>query len=261
MFVDLEIPVRMPPAITVPAEAVIDAGTRKTVFVDRGEGRFEPRPVETGWMMGGRVEITKGLMEGENIVVSGNFLVDSESRMQLAAAGIYGAWHVDPVCAMHVDEGKAKAAGKTVDHEGKTYYFCSDDCVGKFRKEPAKYLKGVGSTAKVESPKPAPTSHGGHEKHAAPATAGAQKEEAAAESDDLPIDPVCGMVVDPMTARAANRVSEHKGKTYYFCADMCKKRFDANPAAFLAKPGQGGMEAGQEGHGEHGKDAHGGHGK
>ena len=261
MFVDLEIPVRMPPAITVPAEAVIDAGTRKTVFVDRGEGRFEPRPVETGWMMGGRVEITKGLMEGENIVVSGNFLVDSESRMQLAAAGIYGAWHVDPVCAMHVDEGKAKAAGKTVDHGGKTYYFCSDDCVGKFRKEPAKYLKGVGSTAKVESPKPAPTSHGGHEKHAAPATAGAQKEEAAAESDDLPIDPVCGMVVDPMTARAANRVSEHKGKTYYFCADMCKKRFDANPAAFLAKPGQGGMEAGQEGHGENGKDAHGGHGK
>jgi len=261
MFVDLEIPVRMPPAITVPAEAVIDAGTRKTVFVDRGEGRFEPRPVETGWMMGGRVEITKGLMEGENIVVSGNFLVDSESRMQLAAAGIYGAWHVDPVCAMNVDEGKAKAAGKTVDHGGKTYYFCSDDCVGKFRKEPAKYLKGVGSTAKVESPKPAPTSHGGHEKHAAPATAGAQKEEAAAESDDLPIDPVCGMVVDPMTARAANRVSEHKGKTYYFCADMCKKRFDANPAAFLAKPGQGGMEAGQEGHGENGKDAHGGHGK
>ena len=56
-------------------------------------------------------------------------------------------------------------------------------------------------------------------------------------------------------------MSEHKGKTYYFCADMCKKRFDANPAAFLAKPGQGGMEAGQNGHGEKGKEAHGGHGK
>ena len=53
MFVDVEIPVRMPPAVTVPVEAVIDAGTRKTVFVDRGEGRFEPRPVETGWRWGG----------------------------------------------------------------------------------------------------------------------------------------------------------------------------------------------------------------
>jgi Cu(I)/Ag(I) efflux system membrane fusion protein len=230
MFVDLEIPVRMPAAINVPAEAVIDAGTRKTVFVDRGEGRFEPRPVETGWRMGDRVEITKGLMEGESIVVSGNFLVDSESRMQLAAAGIYGAWHVDPVCAMQVDEGKAKAAGKTVDHGGKTYYFCSDDCVGKFRKEPAKYLKAAGPTAKKEMPKPARAAHGGHEKPVA-AAGGAPKEDASAESDDLPIDPVCGMVVDPMTARAANRVSEHKGKTYYFCADMCKQRFDANPAA------------------------------
>ncbi|MBP2669214.1 MAG: efflux transporter, family, subunit [Deltaproteobacteria bacterium] len=241
MFVDLEIPVRMPPAVTVPVEAVIDAGTRKTVFVDRGEGRFEPRPVETGWRMGGRVEIVRGLMPGESIVVSGNFLVDSESRMQLAAAGIYGAWHVDPVCGMHVDEGKAKAAGKTVDHGGKTYYFCSDDCMARFRGEPAKYLKEAGPTAKKETPKPAPQAHGRQEKHAAPAAAGAQKEEAAAESDDLPIDPVCGMVVDPMTARAANRVSEHKGKTYYFCADMCKQRFDANPATYLAKPGQGGM--------------------
>jgi len=260
MFVDLEIPVLMPPAVTVPVEAVIDAGTRKTVFVDRGEGRLEPRPVETGLQMGDRVEIIRGLMPGESIVVSGNFLVDSESRMKLAAAGIYGAWHVDPVCAMHVDEGKAKAAGKTVDHGGKTYYFCSDECVAKFRKEPAKYLKGVGTTAKKETPKPAPMAHGGHEKPAAPAVAGDPKE-AAAESDDLPIDPVCGMLVNPAEAAAAGRVGEHKGKSYFFCADMCKKRFDANPAAFLAKPGQGGMGDGQEGHGGHGKDAHGGHGK
>ena len=135
-----------------------------------------------GWATGSRS--SKGLTEGEKIVVSGNFLIDSESRMQLAAAGIYGAWHVDPVCAMHVDEGKAKAAGKTVDHGGMTYYFCSDDCVAKFRKDPAKYVKGA-----------------------------APKAETARESDGLPVDPVCGMVVDPMTARAANRVGEHKGKT------------------------------------------------
>jgi len=260
MFVDLEIPVRMPSSLNVPAEAVIDTGMRKTVFVDRGNGVFEPREVETGRRLGDRVEIVGGLIPGESIVVSGNFLVDSESRMKLAAAGIYGASHVDPVCGMHVDEGKAKAAGKTVDHGGKTYYFCSDECVGKFRKEPAKYLKEASPKAKKETPKPTPMAHGGNGKPAAPAAAGAPKE-AAAKSDEIPIDPVCGMVVDPAEAKAAGRVSEHKGKTYYFCADMCKKRFDANPGAFLAKPGQGGMGMGQEDQGEHGKDAHGGHGK
>jgi Cu+-exporting ATPase len=61
--------------------------------------------------------------------------------MQLAAAGIYGAWHVDPVCAMHVDEGKAKAAGNTVDHGGMTYYFCSDECKKTFDKDPARYAQ------------------------------------------------------------------------------------------------------------------------
>jgi len=261
MFVDLEVPVRYSSVLAVPADAVIDTGMRKTVFVDRGNGVFEPREVETGRRLGDRVEIVGGLTPGESIVVSGNFLVDSESRMKLAAAGIYGASHVDPVCGMHVDEGKAKAAGKTVDHGGKTYYFCSDECVGKFRKEPAKYLKGAGPKAKKETPKPAPTAHGGNGKPAAPAAAGSPPKDTSAKSDEIPIDPVCGMVVDPAEAKAAGRVSEHKGKTYYFCADMCKKRFDANPGAFLAKPGQGGMGMGQEDQGEHGKDAHGGHGK
>ncbi len=112
--------------------------------------------------MGRRVEIVRGLMPGESIVVSGDFLLDSESRMQLAAAGIYGAWHGDPVCGMQVDEGKAKAAGKTVDHGGKTYSFCRDECVGKFRKEPAKYLKEAGPTANRGMPNPAPSANGGH---------------------------------------------------------------------------------------------------
>jgi YHS domain-containing protein len=259
MFVDLEVPVRYASVLAMPADAVIDTGMRKTVFVDRGNGVFEPREVETGRRLGDRVEIVRGLMPGESIVVSGNFLVDSESRMKLAAAGIYGASHVDPVCGMYVDEGKAKAAGRTVDYAGKTFYFCSDECVGRFRKEPAKYLKEAGPSAKKETPKPVPMARGGLERTAA-ATADTPKE-ASAKSDDLPIDPVCGMLVDPAEAKSAGRVSEHKGRTYYFCADMCKKRFDANPAAFLAKPGQGGMGAGQEGHGEHGKDGHSGPGK
>lgn len=45
-------------------------------------------------------------------------------------------------------------------------------------------------------------------------------------------DPVCGMQIDP--AKAAGK-SDHKGKTYYFCSDHCKKTFDANPEAVLNK--------------------------
>jgi membrane fusion protein, copper/silver efflux system len=81
MFVDVELPVALPPAVAVPVDAVIDAGLTKTVFVEREDGTFEPREVETGWRFGDRVEIRKGLMSGERIVTSGTFLLDSESRM------------------------------------------------------------------------------------------------------------------------------------------------------------------------------------
>ena len=90
LFVEVEVPVTRPPAITVPADAVVDSGDKKTVYVAKGDGVFEPRRVETGWRAGDQVEIVKGLMAGEKIVVSGTFLIDSESRMKAAAAGIYG---------------------------------------------------------------------------------------------------------------------------------------------------------------------------
>ena len=84
MFVDVEFPVDLPATIVVPADAIVDSGLRKTVFVDRGSGYFEPRLVETGWRAGDDVEVTKGLMPGERIVISGTFFVDSESRMKAA---------------------------------------------------------------------------------------------------------------------------------------------------------------------------------
>jgi membrane fusion protein, copper/silver efflux system len=137
MFVDVELPIQIPPALSVPAEALLDTGLRKTVFVDRGDGYFEPRRVETGQRVGDRIEITRGLMDGERIVVSGNFLVDSESRMRLAAAGLPEDYLLDPVCGMGVDP--SKAAEKTV-YRGQTYYFCNPSCKESFLKNPSKYL-------------------------------------------------------------------------------------------------------------------------
>jgi hypothetical protein len=85
MFVDVEFPIDLPSTLAVPADAIVDSGLHKTVFVDRGNGNFEPRQVETGSRIGDDIQVTKGLVPGERIVISGTFLVDSESRMKAGA--------------------------------------------------------------------------------------------------------------------------------------------------------------------------------
>lgn len=72
--------------IVVPRDAVIDTGRRQHVFVARG-GMFEPRPVVLGPRVGDRVVVTQGLVEGEQIVASGTFLLDSESRLRATGGG------------------------------------------------------------------------------------------------------------------------------------------------------------------------------
>jgi Cu(I)/Ag(I) efflux system membrane fusion protein len=90
MYADVEFQVSLGTKLTVPAEAVLDSGERKTVFVDRGNGYFEPRQVTTGERADGRIQILSGLRGGERVVTSGNFLIDSESQMRAAAAGMEG---------------------------------------------------------------------------------------------------------------------------------------------------------------------------
>ncbi len=72
-------------ALTVPAEAVLRSGRQETVFVSLGEGRFEPRPVHTGLEAdGGMIQVLDGLHEGEEVVVSAQFMLDSESKLREA---------------------------------------------------------------------------------------------------------------------------------------------------------------------------------
>jgi multidrug efflux pump subunit AcrA (membrane-fusion protein)/YHS domain-containing protein len=139
MFVDVEHSVTMPPAITVPSDAVLDSGLKKTVFVERGPGLFEPRSVETGKLFDNRVEIVQGLKPGERVVVTGNFLLDSESKMKATAEGMSGTGSIDPACGMMVDQGKSRTAGLTSQYQGKTYYFCTPRCKRDFDKAPLKY--------------------------------------------------------------------------------------------------------------------------
>ena len=73
--------------LVVAQTAVMNSGDRQVVFVDRGKGYFEPREVKTGARSDGKVEIVSGLEPGERIVISGNFLIDSESQLKTALGG------------------------------------------------------------------------------------------------------------------------------------------------------------------------------
>jgi Cu(I)/Ag(I) efflux system membrane fusion protein len=63
---------------------VLDTGTRQTVLVDRGDGRFEPRAVKLGARAGGYVTVLEGLRDGERVVSGANFLIDAESNLRAA---------------------------------------------------------------------------------------------------------------------------------------------------------------------------------
>lgn len=90
MYGDALIKVDRGDTLAIPEQAVLDSGTRTIVFVRRGEGLFEPRAVKLGPRIGSYFEVSEGLTEGEQIVTSGNFLIDSESKL-MAATNMMGA--------------------------------------------------------------------------------------------------------------------------------------------------------------------------
>jgi Cu(I)/Ag(I) efflux system membrane fusion protein len=87
MYGDVSFELPSAAGLVIPAEALVDTGEQQYVFVARGGGRFEPRPVGVGRRAGGRVQITTGLAEGDVVVTTGNFLLDSESRLRAAIEG------------------------------------------------------------------------------------------------------------------------------------------------------------------------------
>ena len=89
MYAQVEIRSDLGERLTVPESAVITTGTRDIAFVDRGEGYLEPRELKLGVRLPDRFEVLGGLAEGDKVLTSGNFLVDSESKLKaaLAAAG------------------------------------------------------------------------------------------------------------------------------------------------------------------------------
>lgn len=90
LFVNVELRRPLGRLLTVPVDAVLDSGRRQIVFVDRGNGMFEPREVRLGERTETALAILRGLRAGEKVVTRANFLLDSESNLRQAIAGMAG---------------------------------------------------------------------------------------------------------------------------------------------------------------------------
>jgi Cu(I)/Ag(I) efflux system membrane fusion protein len=84
MWAEVELFVELGERLVVPAAAILDSGARSVVFVAHADGHFEPRTVHTGVRTAEYVEVLHGVREGERVVTSANFLIDSESRLKAA---------------------------------------------------------------------------------------------------------------------------------------------------------------------------------
>ena len=82
MYVDVELQMDMGEGVAVPVPAVLPTGKRNVVFVDKGEGKLEPRFIELGRKYGDYYEVKSGLNETERVVTSANFLIDAEAKVQ-----------------------------------------------------------------------------------------------------------------------------------------------------------------------------------
>src|SRR5438067_7306174 len=119
----------------------------------------------------------------------------------------------DPVCGMDVNPASAKHKR---DHGGKTYYFCCQQCADKFGGEPQRYLSAPSRSGGVQSGPGANLVVLGPSRSPAPVRT---------------TDPVCGMSVDPATAKYNK---EHGAKQYYFCSASCLLKFSRDPEKYLA---------------------------
>jgi Cu(I)/Ag(I) efflux system membrane fusion protein len=82
MYVNAELGMDMGKGLTIPVSAVMPTGARNVVFVDKGDGKLEPRIVQLGAKYGDSYEVQSGLHENERVVASANFLIDAESKIQ-----------------------------------------------------------------------------------------------------------------------------------------------------------------------------------
>jgi Cu(I)/Ag(I) efflux system membrane fusion protein len=132
MFASVEIvpPASSTQAIVIPSEAVIETGTRNVVIVDAGAGKFRAQEVRIGAQSGGKTEIIDGIREGETVVLSGQFLIDSEASLSGTLARLENSRTVSDSAAPKSDAANAPqqhlATGKVERIDGHLWEIATD---------------------------------------------------------------------------------------------------------------------------------------
>lgn len=144
---------------------------------------------------------------------------------------------IDAVCGAELDMSKAEGARLTSEWKGKTYYFCSPDCKGKFDRMPMMYhAKCPVCNITVQKTAALAAEHEGKAyffdsiEHRA-----SFLKEPAKYTGELALDVVCGMEVVKAKAAEAGLTAELNGRTYYFCGPSCKEKFLKDPAQFIGE--------------------------
>jgi Cu(I)/Ag(I) efflux system membrane fusion protein len=93
MYANVELKIPLGTRLAIPRDAILESGERHVIFIHHGGGKLEWRNVKLGVQAGDWVEVAEGLKEGDHIVTSANFLIDSESQLKAAVGGMAGMKH------------------------------------------------------------------------------------------------------------------------------------------------------------------------
>lgn len=220
-------------AVAVPEQAIIHSGERNVAVIALGGGYFDPREVTLGVTANGFVQILDGIKEGEKIVVSSQFLIDSESNLKAVISQMSGhAGHdmskpMDTATPASEEEqsGQMKTSADTKGHTG------HDMKTGESGIEhDMKEMEQKGHKAPALKKKTADQSHEDHvmkEKNTSAAPQKKTKEEEQVKAESM-IDPVCGM--EASGDEALSYV--YNGKKYYFCSKFDMEKFKNDPEKY-----------------------------
>jgi len=200
----------------IPSDAVIRTGTRNVVFVAQGGGKFEPRDVVLGPEgQDNLVQVIAGVLPGERVVTSAQFMIDSESRLKEAIQKMLEA-KKQSALQPTPDGGHGSGSGDRMEGGGSATGQAAEDEGAEMKEMP----HGDGEHQKMkDSGSHGPEGDGGTEPSAM--NKGTKSKV---------IDPVCKMSITP-----DERLSHtFNGKTYYFCCVADLEAFRDNPQAFIA---------------------------
>src|SRR5208283_1210046 len=197
-------------SVTVPDRAIIRSGERNILIVALGGGYFVPRDVKLGVEAGGYVAILQGLKEGEQIVTSSQFLIDSESNLKAALHSMLGHAENDSSIAATQTEPMEKSRTK----EGVNEIIHQVKIGGKLEPRNADHIK-------MDAQETGSNANAAHEL--------AQEDNRGSKQLQPFIDPVCGMEADGSEELSYT----YNGNKYYFCGSGDMEKFKRSPQQYI----------------------------